>query len=72
MFYKFLYKFRTYFKIPRQETQQAAFDFKKLRYLSWEDRSYSSFMIKFMQNLEPRQYYSGEVILRDLEEVEEI
>lgn len=29
-------------------------------------------MIKFMQNLEPRQYSTGEVILRDLEEVEEI
>jgi signal-transduction protein with cAMP-binding, CBS, and nucleotidyltransferase domain len=29
-------------------------------------------MIKFMQNLEPRLYCTGDVILRDLEEVEEI
>jgi signal-transduction protein with cAMP-binding, CBS, and nucleotidyltransferase domain len=29
-------------------------------------------MIRFMQNLEPRLYCSGEIILRDLEEVEEI
>jgi hypothetical protein len=29
-------------------------------------------MIKFMQKLEPRQYCKNDVILRDMEEVEEI
>lgn len=29
-------------------------------------------MIKLLQNLEPRQFHKGEVILRDLEEVNEI
>ena len=29
-------------------------------------------MISFLQKLEPRLYLTGEIILRDLEEVEEI
>lgn len=72
LFHKFLYKFKTYFKLQRKLTQHDTHGIKKLKFLTWEDRTYSSFMIKFMQNLEPRQYYAGEVILRDMEEVEEI
>jgi hypothetical protein len=33
---------------------------------------YSSFMIKFLKKLEPRFYVTGEIILKDMEEVEEI
>jgi hypothetical protein len=33
---------------------------------------YCSFMIAFMRSLEPRLYKKDEIILRDLEEVEEI
>ena len=46
---------------------------KKLpKYYNWEDRTYCSFMIAFMTCLEPRSYKKDEIIMRDLEEVEEI
>ena len=45
---------------------------KRIRYYDWKNRMYCSFMIAFMRSLEPRLYKKDEIILRDLEEVEEI
>ena len=42
------------------------------KYYTWNDRVYCSFMIAFMRALEPRRYKKDEIILRDLEETEEI
>jgi hypothetical protein len=43
-----------------------------IKSFTWKDRRYVSFMIHFLRALEPRQYQPGDIILRDLEEVEEI
>lgn len=45
---------------------------ERIRAYNWKDGIYSSFMIKFLKKLEPRFYRSGEIILKDMEEVEEI
>lgn len=39
---------------------------------AWTDRRYCSFMVRFLQKLEPRQFQKDDIILKDLEEVEEI
>ncbi len=44
----------------------------KSKYYSWDDSQWSSYMMSIMQNLEPRQFASGETIYDDMEEVEEI
>ena len=70
MFHNFLYKFKTYFKFVRDDN--LAISKKHPKYYNWQDRTYSSFMIAFMTCLEPRSYKKDEVLMRDLEEVEEI
>lgn len=45
---------------------------QRIKYYNWDNRKYCSFMIGFMRSLEPRRYKNDEIILRDLEEVEEI
>jgi hypothetical protein len=45
---------------------------QRIKYYGWDNRKYCSFMIGFMRSLEPRRYKNDEIILRDLEEVEEI
>lgn len=42
------------------------------KYYNWHDRAYSSFMIAMMRSMEPRKFKQNEIILRDLEEVDEI
>lgn len=44
----------------------------KSKYYSWEDNSWSSFMMAVMRNLEPRLYQKDELICHDMEEVDEI
>ena len=44
----------------------------KFIYYTWNNIKWSSFMMKIMRLLEPRQYLSDQVIYRDLEEVHEI
>ena len=68
MFHKFLYKFRSYFKLPCIDKKNPP----KLVFKTWDDKKYSSFMIKFMQKLEPRQFFKGDLILQDQDDVDEI
>ena len=45
---------------------------KDAKYYTWYDSSWSSFMLKFMQSLEPRYFEDKEIIQSDMEEVNEI
>lgn len=42
------------------------------KYFTWVDPQWASFMIKLMQNLEPRKILAEEFIYRDLDPVDEI
>ena len=45
---------------------------KDAKYYTWYDSGWSSFMLKFMQSLEPRYFEDKEIIQSDMEEVNEI
>jgi potassium voltage-gated channel Eag-related subfamily H protein 8 len=78
LFHNFIYKFRFYFTIKKSEAQVknlvgSVANQKMIKgNYEWTDRSYCSFMIRFLQQLEPRNFKKDETILHDLEEVEEI
>ena len=74
MFKNFLYLFRAYFTIPRDESDlnTTGTEGKKSKNYSWGDTQYASFMMSIMQNLEPRKYNQGDIILHDLDEVDEV
>jgi len=77
LFHNFLYKFKFFFTIRKNDLMQniivkSIMRKKSLGTYEWTDRHYCSFMIRFLSCLEPRQYQKDEIILRDLEEVEEI
>ncbi|TNV72556.1 hypothetical protein FGO68_gene14318 [Halteria grandinella] len=71
LFAELLYKFKGYFNIPRNPQERIGSK-KWSKYYTWGDKVYSSFMIKLLQHLEPRQFKKKDVIFRDLEEVDEI
>ena len=39
---------------------------------TWKDLNYQSFMLAILRALEPRHFDKDEIILRDLDEVEEV
>jgi len=53
LFKEFLYTFKTHFKLLKSET---AFGEPGKGEFTWEDNQYQQFMIKLLQNLEPRFY----------------
>jgi CRP-like cAMP-binding protein len=60
-----LYNFKQFFTFSKDN------NLKKNTY-SWEEDQFLSFMIKILQNLEPRLVYAKEYIYKENEEVEEI
>ena len=65
-----MYQFKMYFQMLKDETTLV--NKKGTKYYTWQDSQWSSFMIHFIKNLEPRRFQQGEIIYRDLEETEEI
>lgn len=66
LFKDFLYLFKTHFKLVKQDagvTNKSVY--------SWEDNQYQQFMIKLLQNLEPRFYQTKEYVFEQGEEVNE-
>ena len=58
--------------MPKEEEPIAGINKIPNKYYTWQDTKWSSFMVSFLKNLEPRRFKKGEIIYRDLEEVEEI
>ena len=44
---------------------------RQSKYYTWTDTQWSSFMVALMLDLEPRKYQAGELIYKDMEEVQE-
>lgn len=53
LFKDFLYLFKTHFKLVKHDT---GLGLTNKSVYSWEDNQYQQFMIKLLQNLEPRFY----------------
>ena len=69
MFKNFLYLFKNYFQMIREEQVTNK---RQSKYYGWNDVHWSSFMVAMMQRLEPRQFLPAEIIYHDMEEVNEI
>ena len=69
MFNNFLFQFKTYFLLLRENPLNIKL---RSKYYNWEDSQWSQFMMDIMQNLEPRHFTADETIYADMEEVEEI
>lgn len=68
-----MYLFKLYFCISRDDSSiPYKKEARKSKFYTWADSQYASFMMKVMQNLEPRKFYKDELILFDLEEVDEV
>ena len=69
LFQDFLELFKVHFVFEKPSQMQ---DKKGLtKYYDWEDTQFSSFMIKLLQALEPRNYIQGEYIFEEGDEVDE-
>lgn len=69
MFKGFLYLFKNYFQMFRDELVTNK---RQSKYFGWSDSHWSSFMVSLMQLLEPRLFQMNEIIFHDMEEVNEI
>ena len=61
--------FRIYFRMMKNHEGNPK---NEAKYFNWTDSSWSSFMLRFMQCLEPRFFDDKEIIHCDMEEVNEI
>lgn len=64
-----MYLFKTYFQMLREEVINSKLMSK---FYTWSDRHWSGFMVSIMSRLEPRKFLKGEIIFKDMEEVDDI